>query len=65
MEANTFSLHRKKYQRTQSFFANLQSKQEGAVNHLIGLLKRKRQIKQIYNMVAVTDGGPDWSVKGL
>ena len=35
------------------------------VNHLIKQIKSERRFKNIYNVVAVADGGPDWSVKGV
>ena len=35
------------------------------VNHLMQLIKREKQLKEVYNVVAIADGGPDWSVKGV
>ncbi|XP_057306068.1 uncharacterized protein LOC130644463 [Hydractinia symbiolongicarpus] len=35
------------------------------VNHMINLIEKERKIKEIVNVVAIADGGPDWSVKGI
>ena len=35
------------------------------VNHLIKLIKEERIFKEVVNVVAIADGGPDWSVKGV
>ena len=35
------------------------------VNHLMGLIRHEKIIKNIHNVVAIADGGPDWSVKGI
>ena len=29
------------------------------------LIRREKEIKNVYNVVAIADGGPDWSIKGL
>jgi len=34
-------------------------------NHLLHYIKRERAFKDIANVVAIADGGPDWSVKGI
>ena len=35
------------------------------VNHLIKQIQEERTLREIYNVVAVADRGPDWSVKGV
>ena len=35
------------------------------VHHLMQLIRREKEIKNVYNVVAIADGGPDWSIKGL
>ena len=35
------------------------------VNHLMGLIGHEKQLHDIYNVVTIADGGPDWSVKGV
>ncbi|XP_057291292.1 uncharacterized protein LOC130613938 isoform X3 [Hydractinia symbiolongicarpus] len=35
------------------------------VNYLLHLLQQEKKIKNVYNVVAIADGGPDWSTKAV
>ena len=35
------------------------------VNHLMSQITLERRFKPIFNVIAIVDGGPDWSVKGV
>ena len=35
------------------------------VNHLVNLVQQERAGSNIFNVIAIADGGPDWSVKGV
>jgi len=35
------------------------------VHYLVSLISKERRLKEIANVVAIADGGPDWSTKGL